>query len=310
MNGWYVSAPTVTFTCSDTGGSGLADCLAGADASGSTTLGESAVAQDVTGTATDGAGNTTHDRSSWLVDLSNPAVVGTPDRAANANGWYKDPVDVVFTCADAVSGVASCPSNVSLSADGAAQAASGTVSDIAGRSASTTVSGINIDRTPPLITFTGARSYTVNQAVQISCTASDVLSGIAADTCSNTSGPAASFAVGSNSLSATATDRAGNVGTGSTSFTVAVTPGSLCLLTKQYIQGSDRYVALTAIQRSWADGVATLICQKIEAWKPTLTAAQRAAVINAYRVGVQLLVAPGWLTQTQATTLIGLANGL
>ncbi len=75
-----------------------------------------------------------------------------------------------------------------------------------------------------------AGTYTVDQTVSITCTATDTLSGVASSTCANVSGPAYSFATGSNSYSAQATDRAGNVGTGSTTFTVSVTNASVCAL--------------------------------------------------------------------------------
>ena len=66
--GWYVTAPTVTFTCDDPT-SGVASCTA------PVLLGESAQPQTVSGTATDAAGNSAHDASGpLLVDLTDPAV--------------------------------------------------------------------------------------------------------------------------------------------------------------------------------------------------------------------------------------------
>ena len=41
------------------------------------------------------------------------------------NGWYVSPVKVHFTCSDALSGMASCQDDVTLSNNGAAQSASG-----------------------------------------------------------------------------------------------------------------------------------------------------------------------------------------
>jgi len=52
--------------------------------------------------------------------------------------------------------------------------ASGTVTDHAGRSASTTYPHINIDTTAPVISYSGnAGSYGANQVVNITCAASD-----------------------------------------------------------------------------------------------------------------------------------------
>jgi hypothetical protein len=75
-NGWYVTAPTVAFTCTDEL-SGVASCVADGTgpASDQVTLGENALAQTVGGTATDVADNTeTASVSGLKVDLSNPVV--------------------------------------------------------------------------------------------------------------------------------------------------------------------------------------------------------------------------------------------
>jgi hypothetical protein len=75
-NGWYVTAPTVSFACDDVI-SGIASCVAdgSSPASHEVTLGESAGAQTVGGTATDVADNVqTASVGGVKVDLSNPVV--------------------------------------------------------------------------------------------------------------------------------------------------------------------------------------------------------------------------------------------
>jgi hypothetical protein len=75
-NGWYVTAPTVAFTCTDEL-SGVASCIADGTSptSDQGTLGENALAQTIGGTATDVADNTeTASVSGLKVDLSNPVV--------------------------------------------------------------------------------------------------------------------------------------------------------------------------------------------------------------------------------------------
>lgn len=82
------------------------------------------------------------------------------------------------------------------------------------------------DVTPPVVTYSGnAGTYTVDQTVAITCAAADPTpgSGLASTTCANASGPAYGFNIGANTLSATATDVAGNVGSGTTTFYVQVT---------------------------------------------------------------------------------------
>jgi hypothetical protein len=91
-----------------------------------------------------------------------------------------------------------------------------------------------------VITFSGnAGTYTVDQTVNITCSASDALSGVESSTCAAITGPAYSFGPGTTTRSATAVDRAGNTGTGSTSFTVVVTPASLDALIARFF-GADQ----------------------------------------------------------------------
>jgi hypothetical protein len=81
----------------------------------------------------------------------------------------------------------------------------------------------------------------LHQTVSITCSASDALSGVATSTCKAITGPAYSFGPGSHTFSATAIDKAGNVGSGSASFVVKVTVAGLCNLTKQYF--ADQQIA-------------------------------------------------------------------
>jgi hypothetical protein len=216
--------------CSDSLGGGL---VTGNLTGGGTTTASSSLS--VTGkgsnsincTATDGVNNIgaasgSTNTATVTIDATPPTISGVASPAANANGWNNTNVTVTFTCADASSGVASCPAATTLSTEGASQSVTGTATDKAGNSTQTTVSGINIDKTSPTVTYSGnAGTYTAAQTVAISCTAADALSGIASTTCANISGLASSFGAGTHSYSATATDRAGNTGSGSTSFTVS-----------------------------------------------------------------------------------------
>lgn len=77
--GWYITAPTVKFNCSDAT-SGIASCVAVGGSGDSKTLGESASPQTVTGEAADNAGHTAPDSASGLlVDLSDPRVICAQD---------------------------------------------------------------------------------------------------------------------------------------------------------------------------------------------------------------------------------------
>src|SRR5262249_14822696 len=110
--------------------------------------------------------------------------VRTP--APNANGWNNTNVTVSFQCSDALSGLASGspPAPTILSTEGANQSVSGACRDIAGNVASATVSGINIDKTPPSVACSASPSalWPPNNKLvpeHISVTVTDTLSGSA-----------------------------------------------------------------------------------------------------------------------------------
>ena len=210
-NGWNNADVTVTFTCADTGGSGIASCTA---AQTVTTEGKN---QAVTGMATDNAGNSATDPATVSIDKTAPTISAATDRPANANGWYNADVKVTYTCGDSLSGVDNCPASQTLG-EGANQSASGTATDAAGNTASAGVTGINVDKTAP--SLSGAATTAPNTAgwyngdVTVHWTASDGLSGLdgSAPPDSTITGEGANL-----SASASVNDLAGN----STSTTVS-----------------------------------------------------------------------------------------
>jgi hypothetical protein len=184
-----------------------------------------------------------------LLDLTPPTITGAPTTAPNANGWWNTAVTIHFICSDDLPGVL-CPSDVTLTGDGADQVVTRTATDAAGNTATATVSNIDIDRTAPTITFTGATAYTPDQTVSITCTAADALSGIDPARpylCQSATGPAYLF-LGNNTLNASVWDRAGNNATASLAFTVGVTSDSICKLIERTVN---------------KDGVAKSLCGKI-----------------------------------------------
>jgi Tol biopolymer transport system component len=280
-----------------------------------------------------------------VVTSFSPFVVGVPidttppslsvSHVANgSNGWnVTAPVAVSISASDAESGLAGTPVctdtfnglapsalTVTGSAPNFAAVAAGdgvheikcTVSDVATNKAAAGDT-VKLDTQAPVVLYTGnAGTYAANTTVDITCTATDPTpgSGLASSTCANIAGPAYSFAPGPNAFSATATDVAGNTARSATSFTVTVTVGTLCTLTKQFVQSSPRYALLTTWQKAMVDQLATGFCLRLAATFPQLTPTQKVAFVRAYTAGAQLLVSLGWLTQPQATTLIGLANAL
>jgi len=222
--GWYHAPVTVKFRGQD--------ATSGIDTCTSTTYsGPDSAAAAVSGSCTDKAGNTSAAATvTFKYDATKPTnVVGTPDRAPNATGWYNAPVMVTFSGKDATSGIATCTTAVTYSGpDSATASVTGTCTDTAGNVA-TAAFALTYDATKPMVTYTGnAGTYTADQTVSITCGASDNLSGVASSTCKNIAGPAYTFNVGANSFSATATDNAGNVSaTATATFTVTVNATSI-----------------------------------------------------------------------------------
>ncbi len=107
---------------------------------------------------------------------------------------------------------------------------------------------LRIDKTAPAIQFTGQHSYTVSQNVYIGCTASDGLSGLAAEPCTSplVDRPAYTFEPGSHQVSVTAADKAGNTSQGIWNFEVSVTYEGLADLVRQFLPDSEIANGLTS----------------------------------------------------------------
>ena len=170
------------------------------------------------------------------------------------------------------------------------------------------------DVTRPTVTYSGnAGNYTIDQQVAITCRAADELagSGIASTTCADIVGPAAGFGLGAHPFSATAIDNAGNTGTAAGSFTVAVTPASLCNLTLQLVHGSTKYQGLNARQKAAFDSTVTSLCSAaLTPIKPGVSPAKKSLLILVYRLGVKGFAAGGWLTKAQSDQLSTFALAL
>lgn len=224
----------VSFSVTATDAVGVASGPTCAPASGSTfPIGTTSVAC----TAGDAAGNTGAATFSVTVyDPTPPAITPSVTGTLGSNGWYVSNVGVSWALSDPESAITSkvgCdPISLTAETPGTTVTCSATS---AGGTALQSVT-IKIDRTLPTVTYAGnAGTYTIDQTVAISCTAADALSGVASTTCAHINGPAYTFPLGTRTFSASATDQAGNIGHGSTSFTVVVTYESLHSLTRQFV---------------------------------------------------------------------------
>jgi hypothetical protein len=181
---WHSSNVSISCTAFDPG-SGLAS-LADLSFSLTTTVADaSADANASTGTrqVCDAVGNcaTAGPITGNLIDRIIPSITGSAAPASNGNGWNNTDVVVGFTCSDGDSGIATCPVQTTLH-EGANQHVTGTATDVAGNHASATVSGINVDETPPVLHGTPTSSPNAHGwysgDVTIHWTCSDALSGI------------------------------------------------------------------------------------------------------------------------------------
>ncbi len=210
--GWYRGPVTVHFDCADAE-SGVDSCEP------DRTVTTDGTNQSVTGRATDKAANTSTATVSGInIDTTAPSIGGAATTSPNAAGWYNGPVTVHFTCTDERSGVASCPADQTIATEGVNQSVTGTATDVAGNSMAFTVSGINIDTTAPSVTGTPDRApnsagwYRAPVTMSFAC-ADPGGSGVAASAPTQT----ISSNGANQSVTATVTDRAGNVGTGTVS---------------------------------------------------------------------------------------------
>jgi len=266
----------------------------------------------VVGGSTTAAGQTHAVLWQTQVDASPPVVTPHVTGTLGSGGWYVSDVSVSWTVSDPESEVTSTsgcdPSSVTADTAGVSFTCSATS---AGGTASASTGTIKRDATNPTVTYAGnAGTYGLVDMVAITCTAADNLSGVASSTCAGASGPAWAFGAGSHTLSATATDNAGNLGSATATFTVTVTPGSLGALTLQFVQSSARYQALSARQQAAVDALARTATQALVQIVPRLNAKQKEAFVCVYKLALNALVRGGWLTQSQANTLVGFAQTL
>ncbi len=167
------------------------------------------------------------------IDPDAPTITAAIAPAPNAAGWNNTNPTVSFTCADLTSGIATCPTPVTLTSEGANQVVTGTAEDGAGNSASVSVA-LNLDKKDPAITIASpANGATFSSgALTVTGTINDALSGIAAVTCNGVAATLSSSAFtcdlhlndGLNPIEVRAGDNAGNQATANISVTFESTP--------------------------------------------------------------------------------------
>jgi hypothetical protein len=169
-------------------------------------------------------------------DNTPPVITADVSGTLGSNGWYTSDVSVSWSVTDPDSPVSSSSGCGAASVTSDTNGTTFTCTATSAGGTSTRSVTVKRDATNPDVALVGnAGSYTVDQVVSITCSISDAMSGLASQACNGASGPAYTFSVGSNPVSATAADNAGNSASASGSFTVSVTAGSLCNLVNQWV---------------------------------------------------------------------------
>lgn len=121
----------------------------------------------------------------FTFDPDAPLITAAAAPAPNGAGWNNAAVRVTFTCADALSGIATCTAPVDVTADNAAHVVTGVAVDRAGNQQSVSVT-VKLDRTAPVATATAtpaANAAGWNKAdVTVTFAGTDALSGVASIT--------------------------------------------------------------------------------------------------------------------------------
>lgn len=229
------------------------------------------------------------------VDSTPPAISGAVAGTQGNEGWYVSDAAVSWSVMDGESEVVSangCDATV-ITTDTAGQTFACEASS-AGGSASAAVT-VKRDATPPTVTYSGQQAaYSLDQFVNIGCTASDAMSGLTSTTCANVSGPAYRFAFEANTFSAAAVDVAGNSASASVAFSVDVTYAGVCGLINRFVGNK---------------GIANALCSKLAAVGQPGPAPVRAALLGAFFNHVQAQTSKA-LSDDQARILIGIAARL
>lgn len=200
-NGWFRGGTRFSFTCSDaTSAVQLCPSSVTPTVDGSI---------NVEGTARDYAGNTMTALMEAKIDSVKPLIQASPNSEPNAAGWYRQDVNVSYSCSDDRSGIDSCPAPVTL--NGSATLVRW-AKDLAGNVSDYSTLSVKVDKAAPTLQWVPSRpldnewGYTGPVTFRAVC--ADKLSGVAscpADTSFDTDGV--------HTFTGTATDLAGNTTT-------------------------------------------------------------------------------------------------
>jgi len=245
-------------------------------------------------------------------DATDPTITTTVSPLPNFFGWNNTNVTVSFIGTDATSGIAYCtPEEEVLSLEGTGISVFGTCTDYAGNvSEVATVSGINIDKTPPTVTVTGVADgavYILGDVPVAGCETFDGLSGVLGE---------ATLTLTGGSIDGTGTFTA--TCSGAVDYAANTTPdvaASYKVISPQVAIGSvvddvEKLLALDVLN----DGLAVALTTKLELarkildTKPIVRTAVN--VLQSFINQVYSLVDEGVLTYEQGQALIADAQAI
>lgn len=215
---WHADNVTISCTAAD-GGSGLAD-----DANAAFTLATTVAADDETANAATDSKSVCDKQNNCgdagpiggnMIDKKKPALsaTATTNGANYTSGWTNHDVVVTFHCTDGGSGVASLTSPTTVSDEGNGQVVGGTCADNVGNQSTASFTGIDIDKTMPVVAVTGVSNgatYLLGSVPAASCSTTDVLSGVATSATVKVTGGTANGVGLFTATCSGATDNAGN----------------------------------------------------------------------------------------------------
>jgi hypothetical protein len=143
-DGWYTQPVSVSVS-GDGGASGLAGC-----SGGGTYGGPDGAAITLSGSCSDGAGNSGSASLTIKYDGAAPTVTAAPSRPPDVSGWYNHAVDVAYKGTDSGSGVKECSPTVTYKGpDTSSVKLVGQCRDAAGHLSQPVTAELRYDATPP-----------------------------------------------------------------------------------------------------------------------------------------------------------------
>ena len=170
------------------------------------------------GSCFDNAGNTSSNSQTGInIDKTAPTITFISRTPANGNGWNNNDVTVNWTCLDNLSGVVAASISQTLNSEGSGQSASGTCLDKAGDFTANSQTGINIDKTSPVLALPTdmvvEATVPTGATVNYSASVTDNLDAGISVACIPASGGL--FLFGNTAINCSATDLASNSAAGS-----------------------------------------------------------------------------------------------